>query len=111
MEAPSSLRRALCRPLLRSTASSLGQHGLAGEAATDRRARQCRTGRGLHVACADSMVLGARAASGRREGAGRRGGVQRTRALWRAGARATSRPACFFSDWHCLRDKNSKFCN
>jgi hypothetical protein len=42
MAAPSSLRRASCRPLLRSTASSLGRRALAGEAATDRRARQCR---------------------------------------------------------------------
>jgi hypothetical protein len=71
VEAPSSLRRASCRPLLRSTASSLGRRALAGEATTDRRARQCRMAarsRAPHV-CVDSKVLGAHAASGRREGA------------------------------------------
>jgi hypothetical protein len=44
MEEPSSLRRASYRPLLRSTASSLGRRALAGESATDRRARQCTVG-------------------------------------------------------------------
>jgi hypothetical protein len=32
-------------------------------------------------------------------------------ALRRAGALATSRPACFRSDWPCLTYRDSNFCN
>jgi hypothetical protein len=42
--APPSLRREACRPLHCSTASTLGRRALTGEAATDRRAKQCTDG-------------------------------------------------------------------
>jgi hypothetical protein len=58
-----------------------------------------------------------RAALGRREGTSEGARVARTsrrrtaraRALWRAGARATSRRPEIVSDWPCSSDKNSIF--
>jgi hypothetical protein len=96
MEAPSSLRRASCRPLLLSTTSTLGRHALVGEAATDRRARQRTDGGEVEGSTWRARTPRASVRARPREGArglGRRGGVQRARALWRARARATSRPA------------------
>jgi hypothetical protein len=119
MGAPSSLRRAVCRPLHRSTASTLGRRALVGEAATDRRARQCTDGgevegytwRARASRASECPLPRDGTASGRRERPKRRGGVRCARARQRAGARAASRPASFASDWHYLSDKNSNFCN
>jgi hypothetical protein len=106
------------RPLLRSTASKLGRHAHAGEGGDGPTVKAARHGEG-----AASDRLGARAAwgrrgasgcaaSGRARGPGRRGGDPGARrALWRAGARATSGRPGIVSDWPCSSDENSIFCN
>jgi hypothetical protein len=97
-----AVRRAapVLAPAQRSTARTAGHRGVRP---TGKGAGSTWRGRG-------PQGLGVPPASGRL-GLGKARATQTPRrrmARWRAGDVA----ACLFSsDWHCLRDKNSKFCN